>query len=52
MEELKKIIDRYHLTKDDLLQNAELLEEEGSYLNMCLLGFSVEELRQAAEERR
>ena len=37
------------LTKDDLLQEASLVEDEGSYYHMSLLGYSPSELREIAK---
>ena len=40
---------RLNLTKDDLLQEANLVEDEGSWYHMSFLGYSAEELRKVAE---
>lgn len=39
------------LTKDELLAEAECLEEYGEYIHMSLIGYSVEELRKFAEAK-
>lgn len=36
-------------SKDELIQEAECLEEYGEYLNISLMGFTAEELRAYAE---
>lgn len=50
MEELIKIAKKHGLTRDDLLSEADTVEECGEWLHMCLLGYSPEELREAAEQ--
>jgi len=47
-EELLEVINDYHLTKDDLICAAELLEDEGQYMYIRLIGYSARELRDAA----
>lgn len=42
-------MDKY--TKDELIIEAETLEECGEYLHMDLVGYTVEQLREAAEIR-
>lgn len=39
-------------TKKQLLEEADCLEQCGDYLNILLIGYSVEELRQYAEENK
>lgn len=38
-----------HFSKDELIQEAECLEEYGEYLHISLMGFTAEELRAHAE---
>lgn len=49
MEELLAIIKKIKITKDDVLQEAECVEEYGEWLHMSLIGYSPEELREAAK---
>lgn len=49
LKELLKIIDRCRMSKDDVIREAELVEEYGEWYHMSLMGYSETELRQAAE---
>ncbi len=49
MEELKRIVNRYHMTKDDLIMEAELVENEGEYIHIGLMGFSPAMMRSLAD---
>jgi hypothetical protein len=49
-EEIIKIAQRCGLNRDDLIIEAETVEECGEYLHMSLLGYSPEDLRSAASE--
>lgn len=48
-KELLGIIQRLRMTVDDVIREAELVEEYGEWYHMSLMGYSGEELRQAAE---
>lgn len=49
LNELLSIIKHCNMNKDDVIQEAELVEEYGEYYHMSLMGYSETELRQAAE---
>lgn len=49
LAEVVRIARRCRLTKDDLIQEAELVEDEGAWLHMSLLGYSAGTLMKAAE---
>ncbi len=49
MDELMKIVKDRGFTRNDLIQEAECVEECGEWIHMSLLGFSADELRKAAE---
>lgn len=49
LDELLSIIKRCNMSKDDVIQEAELVEEYGEWYHMSLMGYSETELRQAAE---
>ncbi len=49
MDELKKIVKRLGLSKDDLIQEAELVEEYGEYFHMALVGYRPEAMRDLTE---
>ena len=49
-EEIIKIAQRCGLNRDDLITEAETVEECGEYLHMSLLGYRPEDLRAAAEQ--
>ena len=49
MDELMKLIERLGLTKDDVIGEAECVEEYGEWQYMMLMGYSAEELFEAAE---
>lgn len=50
MEELRRIVRKLHLTSEELLLEADCVEDYQSYLNICLIGYSADMLRQAARE--
>ena len=47
--EIIKLAQRCGLNHDDLIIEAETVEEYGKYLHMSLLGYSPEDLRAAAK---
>lgn len=49
LNELLSIIKRCRMSKDDVIREAELVEEYGEWYHMSLMGYSETELRQAAE---
>lgn len=49
MEKMIKMIKRIGLSSDDLLIEAETLEECGEYLHGVLMGYPANEIRKAAE---
>ena len=52
-ENISYILDfakRAFMSVDDLIREAELVEEYGEYFHMSLMGFSPEQLYQAAKE--
>ena len=49
IKEIVKIAQRCGLSRDDLIIEAEAVEEYGEYLHISLLGYSPEALRAAAE---
>lgn len=49
MNELLSIIKKLGLSKDEILQEAECVEEYQEWIHMDLIGYSAEELRQVAE---
>ena len=49
LNELLNIIKRCSMNKDDVIQEAELVEEYGEYYHISLMGYSAEELRAAAD---
>ena len=50
MDNLMNIIKRLHMTKDEVIQEAELVEETGEYLHISLIGYCPETLREAASK--
>lgn len=50
MDNLANIIKRLRLTKDEVIQEAELVEETGEYLHVSLMGYCPETLREAARK--
>jgi hypothetical protein len=48
LDELLSIIKRCNMDKNDVIQEAELIEECGEYYHVSLIGYSAEELRTAA----
>lgn len=49
MKELLSIIKKLGLSKDEVLQEAECVEEYQEWIHMDLIGYSAEKLRQVAE---
>ena len=49
MEELMEQIEKMRLTRDDVILEAECLEEYDEYIHLSLMGYSVEILRKAAD---
>lgn len=49
MKELLSIIKKLDLSQDEVLQEAECVEEYQEWIHMDLIGYSAEELRQVAE---
>lgn len=49
MKELLSIIKKLGLSKDEILQEAECVEEYQEWIHMDLIGYSAEKLRQVAE---
>ena len=49
-EKIIKIAKRCGMDRDDLIIEAETVEEYGEYLHMSLLGYKPEDLRAAAEQ--
>lgn len=49
MNELLSIIKKLGLSKDEILQEAECVEEYQEWIHMDLIGYSAEELRQVGE---
>lgn len=49
MEELLRIIKKLGLSKDEVIQEAECVEEYEEWIHIRLLGYSAKMLRQAAE---
>lgn len=49
LNELLSIIKRCNISKDDVIREAELVEEYGEWYHMSLMGYSETELRQAAD---
>lgn len=49
MKELLSLIKKLGLSKDEVLQEAECVEEYQEWIHMDLIGYSAEELRQVAE---
>lgn len=47
-KELDEIIARCRITKDDLYMEAECVEEYGEWIHMSLMGYSTDDLREAA----
>lgn len=47
-KELDEIIARCRITKDDLYMEAECVEEYGEWIHMSLMGYSADDLREAA----
>ena len=50
MDELMRIVKEHHFTADQLIQEAECVEEYGDWQHMLLLGYSADMLRNAAEK--
>ena len=50
MDELMRIAKEHHFTADQLIQEAECVEEYGEWQHMLLLGYSADMLRNAAEK--
>lgn len=49
MEELLRTIKKLRMTKDDVLREAQCVEDCGEWLHMSLMGYFEDELREAAE---
>ena len=49
MKELLSIIKKLGVRKDEILQEAECVEEYQEWIHMDLIGYSAEELRQVGE---
>lgn len=49
MDELMRIAKEHHFTADQLIQEAECVEEYGEWQHMLLLGYSADMLRNAAD---
>ncbi len=49
MDELLRLVTKMHLNKDDLIMEAETLENYGEYLHISLMGFSADMFRALAE---
>ena len=49
MKELLSIIKKLGLSKDEILQEAECVEEYQEWIHMDLIGYSAEELRQVGD---
>lgn len=49
MKELLSIIKKLGLSKDEILHEAECVEEYQEWIHMDLIGYSAEELRQVGE---
>lgn len=49
MDELMEQIEKMRLTRDDVILEAECLEEYGEYIHMGLMGYSIKTLRRAAD---
>lgn len=45
---LMKIIKENKMSKDDVLSEAECVEDYGEWIHMSLIGYSADELRKAA----
>lgn len=52
MDELMRIVKERHFTADQLIQEAECVEEYGEWQHMILLGYPADMLRSAAEKIR
>lgn len=50
VKEIVKIAKMKNLTKDDLIQESECVDEYGEYMHMSLMGFGADELMAAAQE--
>ncbi len=50
MEELLRIIKRLGLTRDDVICEAECVEEYGEWQHMALMGYGYDELMEAADK--
>ena len=50
MDELMRIAKEHHFTADQLIQEAECVEEYGEWQHILLLGYSADMLRNAAEK--
>lgn len=50
MQELKELIKKHKLTSDDLIVEAECVEEYGEYQYPYLMGYSAATLRTVAKE--
>ena len=51
-DELMDIIDRLGMTRDDVIQEAECVEEYNEWMHMDLFGYGADELFAAAEKMR
>ena len=49
MDELIKIIMHLNLDWDDLIREAEIIEDYGEYLHVSLMGYSADDIRKAAD---
>ena len=49
LKELLNIIEKCKMDKNDVIREAELVEEYGEWYHMSLMGYSETELRQAAD---
>lgn len=47
--EILRIAKKLHMTHDDLVLDAELVEDEGSYLHLQLMSYTTEDLKRAAK---
>ena len=50
VKEIVRIAKMKNLTKDDLIQESECVDEYGEYMHMSLMGFDADELMSAAQE--
>lgn len=50
MAELLETINKLHMSKDDVIMEAECVENYNEWLHMALMGYSSEELMDAAAQ--